>query len=286
MLCVVALILTGNRYRHQLNHNSKQVFHCEYPDCARTFVRGDLLKRHMDRHTAKGSQLSRRDSVISHVSQSATGTGSVSPDINRATPTFSRVPPQGYFGSHDSLDGSCPPVANHNGMYQFATHQNGVPSRELDAFAHAQSYHEARQSPHSPVIASQGGPESHISYPISSPVINYDQRDTDSPSANQFLPMQQVVPLNIGPSQFTEGSAQENAENLLLNTNEVSETDMLLFGNMPLNGTVPMLGNEGDTTKTPYSGLPEDFLEFLFNNTNPGTTLRLDKEALHAAFTE
>ncbi|KAH0496891.1 hypothetical protein TgHK011_004235 [Trichoderma gracile] len=50
-------------YRHQLNHNSKQIFRCEYPDCPRTFVRGDLLKRHMDRHTAKGSQLNRRDSM-------------------------------------------------------------------------------------------------------------------------------------------------------------------------------------------------------------------------------
>ncbi|UKZ47184.1 hypothetical protein TrVGV298_001398 [Trichoderma virens] len=58
-------------YRHQLNHNSKQIFRCEYPNCVRTFVRGDLLKRHMDRHTAKGSQLDRRDSMVSHAASVA-----------------------------------------------------------------------------------------------------------------------------------------------------------------------------------------------------------------------
>ncbi|UKZ60227.1 uncharacterized protein TrAtP1_001512 [Trichoderma atroviride] len=72
-------------YRHQLNHNSKQIFHCEYPDCPRTFVRGDLLKRHMDRHTAKGSQLNRRDSMASHAA-SATSPKLVPADSNRQGP--------------------------------------------------------------------------------------------------------------------------------------------------------------------------------------------------------
>lgn len=42
--------------RHQLNHNSPQTFRCDYPDCNRTFVRPDLLKRHLDRHVAKSAQ--------------------------------------------------------------------------------------------------------------------------------------------------------------------------------------------------------------------------------------
>lgn len=46
--------------RHQLNHNSPQTFRCEYPECSRTFVRPDLLKRHLDRHIAKGSQFNER----------------------------------------------------------------------------------------------------------------------------------------------------------------------------------------------------------------------------------
>ncbi|KAF1982627.1 hypothetical protein K402DRAFT_340009 [Aulographum hederae CBS 113979] len=48
-------------YRHQLNHNPKQIYACDFPDCHRTFVRQDLCARHKERHTARGSQLLRKD---------------------------------------------------------------------------------------------------------------------------------------------------------------------------------------------------------------------------------
>ncbi|KAK5276922.1 hypothetical protein LTR40_011025, partial [Exophiala xenobiotica] len=37
-------------YRHQLNHNPKEIFKCDYEGCTRTFVRQDLCIRHRDRH--------------------------------------------------------------------------------------------------------------------------------------------------------------------------------------------------------------------------------------------
>lgn len=37
-------------YRHQLNHNPKEIFKCDYPGCSRTFVRQDLCIRHRERH--------------------------------------------------------------------------------------------------------------------------------------------------------------------------------------------------------------------------------------------
>ncbi|OJD29807.1 c2h2 finger domain-containing protein [Diplodia corticola] len=51
-------------YRHQLNHNPKQIYHCDFPDCQRSFVRQDLCARHKERHTARGSQLLRKDTFM------------------------------------------------------------------------------------------------------------------------------------------------------------------------------------------------------------------------------
>ncbi|KAK6340842.1 hypothetical protein TWF696_009161 [Orbilia brochopaga] len=48
-------------YRHQLNHDPKQIYNCCYQDCTRTFVRQDLCLRHQERHTNRGSQLQRKD---------------------------------------------------------------------------------------------------------------------------------------------------------------------------------------------------------------------------------
>ncbi|EWC46203.1 hypothetical protein DRE_04581 [Drechslerella stenobrocha 248] len=48
-------------YRHQLNHEPKQIYNCCFPDCSRSFVRQDLCLRHQERHTNRGSQLQRKD---------------------------------------------------------------------------------------------------------------------------------------------------------------------------------------------------------------------------------
>ena len=44
--------------------NPKQIYQCDFPDCQRTFVRQDLCTRHKERHTAKGSHLQRKDSLL------------------------------------------------------------------------------------------------------------------------------------------------------------------------------------------------------------------------------
>ena len=46
--------------------NPKQIYHCDFPDCLRSFVRQDLCARHKERHTARGSQLLRRDNFSHH----------------------------------------------------------------------------------------------------------------------------------------------------------------------------------------------------------------------------
>ncbi|RMZ82188.1 hypothetical protein DV738_g1805, partial [Chaetothyriales sp. CBS 135597] len=43
-------------YRHQLNHNPKEIFRCKYAGCGRAFVRQDLCTRHQERHFARAKQ--------------------------------------------------------------------------------------------------------------------------------------------------------------------------------------------------------------------------------------
>ncbi|RDA96248.1 hypothetical protein CP533_1768 [Ophiocordyceps camponoti-saundersi (nom. inval.)] len=98
-------------YRHQLNHNSRQIFYCEYPDCPRTFVRGDLLKRHMDRHAHRGSHLGRRDLKHHHLdhqppfryqSPSAAASNTPPPGPCSATPPINDI--HGHEASLGSYD--------------------------------------------------------------------------------------------------------------------------------------------------------------------------------------
>src|SRR6516162_9670464 len=78
-----------NSYRHQLNHTPKQIYSCDFPDCQRTFVRQDLCNRHKERHTAKGSQLQRKDTMFNSGSPATDGSkalsihGSTSPEMAR-----------------------------------------------------------------------------------------------------------------------------------------------------------------------------------------------------------
>src|SRR5947208_433251 len=44
--------------------NPKQIFSCDFPECRRSFVRQDLCTRHKERHTARGSQLQRKDAFM------------------------------------------------------------------------------------------------------------------------------------------------------------------------------------------------------------------------------
>ncbi|KAI9833573.1 MAG: hypothetical protein M1826_007187 [Phylliscum demangeonii] len=52
-------------YRHQLNHNPKDIYRCKFfPDCPRYFVRADLCARHEERHTARAPPPPRPDAFV------------------------------------------------------------------------------------------------------------------------------------------------------------------------------------------------------------------------------
>lgn len=48
--CEKAYSRAEHLHRHALNHEPKEVYHCQVGDCRRTFVRQDLYDRHVERH--------------------------------------------------------------------------------------------------------------------------------------------------------------------------------------------------------------------------------------------
>ncbi|KAG9258858.1 fungal-specific transcription factor domain-containing protein [Emericellopsis atlantica] len=269
-------------YRHQLNHSSKTVFRCSFPDCTRTFVRGDLLKRHMDRHTAKGSQLSRRDSVLSHVSQSGNALGSASPETARpATDYQQQRAHSGY-----QHDGSYSPITPAQpGPYTNGGHVNG--HHNLGSYHYPISH----EQPHSPVAPAN--PTADRPYGVSSPVPNQQQRFTGSaPVGGNYVPQHNMMSFDLGPSQYGNGSGQQVSQGDVSQSyaagikgeyTESQQAEMMMLGQMGMPGTVPVFGSD-ILNKSPYAGLPEDFLSYLFNTSSPGERSPVSKDMMQAPY--
>ncbi|UKZ73828.1 hypothetical protein TrVFT333_001481 [Trichoderma virens FT-333] len=205
-------------YRHQLNHNSKQIFRCEFPDCPRTFVRGDLLKRHMDRHTAKGSQLNRRDSMVSHAASVASP--KLAPaDASRPVPVPVPIPapapmpayndprpPPPIHHHHPSPQeppGDPYPLINNAGPPLFP---GSVSSVGHDAFGHGATAPRRLASgqshgPTRPSIQTNVGPYGVIS-PASSGQGYYSQ-SSSTPQTAGFVPQHNVLPFSLPPAQYS-----------------------------------------------------------------------------------
>jgi hypothetical protein len=56
-----------SRSRHQLNHDRKEIFRCDVPNCGRNFVRVDLHSRHRTRHMSEYLQQQVRSSLSSQI---------------------------------------------------------------------------------------------------------------------------------------------------------------------------------------------------------------------------
>lgn len=268
-------LLTICRYRHQLNHNSKQTYVCDFPDCTRTFVRGDLLKRHMDRHTAKGSQLNRRDSMVSHASAAP---GSASPEMNRPTPGFPKGRQQQMqYQSPQDPSGSPYTPLSHTPPTAFP---NGTPAAGPNGYAHDSPYGSAashrvhQQSGQSrPTVETNVAP-----YGVLSPVSNqpgYHSQQNGTPHSTNFVSQQNVLPFNLPPSQYSNAqSAQRDAEHSYATTTtgdyaesaHTQSSSMMILDQIAMPGTVPVFGGDGALNKSPYVGMPEDFMAYLFNS--------------------
>ena len=275
-------------YRHQLNHTPKQIYECDYPGCTRSFVRLDLCNRHRDRHTAKGSALNRRDSMIGHVSPITDGRppfatpGSVSPEANRPGTGYTdklgptHLPfhsPKGLGGPY-TPGGGTPPTSYANGG-----HANGI-----DHLHHDGAYgagHGPRSAYHSPQGPQRPSVQTGMGqYGVMSPVSaqhGYHSQASGTPQSGVYAPASNFTPFSLPPSDFAQTSSaavpREAAPSYVPATSgEYGEqgstqvaSEMMMLDQMAMPNTMPMFGSDSILQKSPYVGMPEDFMAYLFN---------------------
>ncbi|KAK3991314.1 fungal-specific transcription factor domain-containing protein [Cladorrhinum sp. PSN332] len=282
-------------YRHQLNHNPKQVYKCGIGDCQRTFVRLDLCNRHKDRHTARGSALSRKDSMMSQMSPITDShrphfpTGSASPELNRPGTAYNKPPGRPltmqYQSPKDAMGSPYTPMTN--------TPTTGYPtgtSNGVDYMHHDPSYgHMAQRPPHHspagpqrPAIQTNVGP-----YGVLSPISNQPGYHTQAAGTPQsaggmhYVPPQNFPPFSLPPSEFPNAAspavaARDEQPNYVPSTSaeysdqhpQQSGGEMMLLDQMGMPQTMPVFGSDNILNKSPYVGMPEDFVAYLFNTSH------------------
>ncbi|TDZ26534.1 Zinc finger protein klf1 [Colletotrichum orbiculare MAFF 240422] len=270
-------------YRHQLNHTPKQIYACDFPDCSRTFVRLDLCNRHRDRHTAKGSALNRKDSIMSHMSPTTDRPpyaipGSASPEISRPGTSFANArPSQMQHQSPKDASGSpfvqaAPtppagyPVSAQAAADGYMHHDNGYGNVQAHRPPHQQSPNGQR-----PTVQTNG--------PYMSPISNqhgYQGQQHSTPQSGAYTTQQNFPPFTLPPSDFSIGAGSVPREGgqtyAPTTTAEYTEQghpqqsgEMMLLDQMSMPGTIPVFGSDTILNKSPYVTIPEDFVAYLFN---------------------
>ncbi len=285
---------TMRSYRHQLNHNPKQVYKCGIGDCQRTFVRLDLCNRHKDRHTAKGSALNRKDSMMSQGSPITDSrpfapAGSTSPEANRPGTAYTkgRQLTMQYHSPKDGMGSPYTPMTNTPPAYS-----NGTPNG-VDYMHHDPNYthmtqrqpHHSSPGPQRPSIQTNMG-----GYGVLSPISmqpGYHSQPTNTPqSANgmSYVPPQNFPPFSLPPSDFATSSAgavarDEQQAYAPSTSGEYTDQqhqatgEMMLLDQMSMQQTMPVFGGENILNKSPYVAIPEDFVAYLFNTNGEGSPM-------------
>ncbi|KAL2153065.1 hypothetical protein VTH82DRAFT_4220 [Thermothelomyces myriococcoides] len=276
-------------YRHQLNHNPKQVYRCGIGDCQRTFVRLDLCNRHKERHTAKGSALSRKDSMMSQASPvtdsrpSFPTTGSTSPEVNRPGTAYTKPRSLSlqYPSSKDAMGSPYTPIPNAPSTSYANGASNGVDYMHHDpAYSHLgqRPTHHSPQDQRRPSIQTNVGPYGVMS-PISTQPGYHNHQSHDTPqSANSmsYVPPQNFPPFSLPPSDFATSSAGPVARDdqhayapstsgEYTDQQPQSTGEMMLLDQMSMQQTMPVFGSDSILNKSPYVAMPEDFMAYLFN---------------------
>ncbi|KAI1640036.1 fungal-specific transcription factor domain-containing protein [Biscogniauxia mediterranea] len=279
-------------YRHQLNHSPKQIYRCDFQDCNRQFVRLDLCNRHKDRHTAKGSALSRKDSLISqaspidHVRSPYPTPGSTSPTMTRLGSSYhqERGAHLQYQSPKDATGTPYTPATN----TPPSTFPHAGPPNGVDGYIHQDAGfggpHGARnphQSPaNHPQVPTHIGPYGVLS-PVSTQHGGFQNQPTptaQSTTAGPYITQNNFTPFTLPPSGFSATSAPNMARDsgqhyapitsseYSDNTHSQSSSDMVLLDQMASQATIPVFGTDGGLNKSPYISIPEDFVAFLFNS--------------------
>ncbi|KAF2098906.1 hypothetical protein NA57DRAFT_39777 [Rhizodiscina lignyota] len=252
-------------YRHQLNHNPKQIYRCDFPDCQRSFVRQDLCARHKERHTARGSQLLRKDNFMQNPNPIVTAAlnqqnalrmgpsnSPTQPPPDRAFSTQS--PMSGVTNSSNRSEASPPldPTLQSPGSdVQMGTSLNRTAStdsyRTSESNRPQQNYPNlARQSSFGP----QGG-----------------RPGPDGSFTRQNTMASNMQSLSINGSPYTAAGMQIDQGQSDMRMSAATEAQIL--ESMTPQYSVPMFGGEG-ISRSPFA-MADDFTAWLFNDSQFGS---------------
>lgn len=168
----------------------------------------------------------------------------------------------------------------------------------MDTYGHESDY--AHGLPHdhtqSPVISHHQGRNRTGSFSVSSPVPNqqrYGDQVTTAPQSSSFVSQQNVMSFSLPASQYPNGHgvSQPDVSQSYGGTtsaeysepNHQQSSEMMMLGQMAMPGTVPMFGSDS-LNKSPYVGMPEDFLSYLFNTSSPGERSPMSKDVMQGAY--
>ncbi|KAF3767723.1 hypothetical protein M406DRAFT_61533 [Cryphonectria parasitica EP155] len=277
-------------YRHQLNHNPKQIYKCDFPDCDRQFVRLDLCNRHKERHTAKGSTLSRRESTIGgQLSPGNDGRhgfaapGSISPEANRPGSAYAR-PPLHHPQFQDVTGSPYTPITNTPPVFPHAAAGGPHPNGGVGYMRPDGSYGQMSGPQHSP-----NGPQrpsvqtSMPPYGVLSPASQHGfqgHANGTPQSATPYAGHTNFPAFSLPPSNFSQsappsanvprdgggqGYGPQHDMNEPFSGQPQSTGEMVLLDNMTSQTTMTVFGSDSVLNKSPYVGMPEDFMAYLFN---------------------
>ncbi|KAJ2905485.1 c2h2 finger domain-containing protein [Zalerion maritima] len=262
-------------YRHQLNHSRKMLYTCDWYDCNREFVRLDLCNRHKERHRTKGSALNRKDA--NHLSQMDRlgPAGSMSPEAIRPGTNYSKTSggPMQYQSPKDHSQSPYTPVTNTpptgfpngggvNGQNGSMMGFGGMPGGQRVP-------HQSPTGPPRPIQTNVGGQYGVMSPTVSTPGGYHPQSATTPQAGPGYVPQSGFAPLSLPPAQYGQtASAMPSREMGPATTGEYEQNqrnDMVLLDQMAMPTTIPVFGSDSFSNKSPYVGIPEDFVAYLFN---------------------
>ncbi len=238
--------------------------------------------RHRDRHTAKGSALNRKDSMLSHGSpiidkrMPFAPAGSLSPEANRPGSGYNAKmgpaqmayqSPKGMGGSPYTPVASTPPAGFPNGG-----HPNGAD------FAHHDGAYGQRPPYHSP----DGPPRHSAAFGVMSPASaqhGFHTQNPNTPQSSVYVPQQNFPPFALPPSDYTPQPSAAMPRDVGSSYVPTSSADfgesgqgqvpseMIMLDQLPMPNAIPMFGADNTLQKSPYVvGMPEDFMAYLFNS--------------------
>ena len=186
-----------------------------------------------------------------------------------------------YQSPKDAMGSPYTPMTNTPPTGYPASNQNGV-----DYMHHDSGYGHMAQRPqhHSPAGPQRPAIQTNVgSYGVLSPVSNqpgYHSQPTNTPQSAGGMPYvapQNFPPFSLPPSEFPNAAspsvarADEQPNYVPATSAEYSDQqpqaagEMMLLDQMGMPQTMPVFGSDTMLNKSPYVGMPEDFMAYLFN---------------------